>query len=83
MTPLADELLRVLQSGEMLQAASFPKILHAVGFGVDRVSVGAVESAMTELINAGLCERQFRRGRCYYAALPGQSIETARHVGPG
>ena len=58
MSPLAGELHRILKSGETLRADSFPNILHALGFGVDRVSVEQVEGALTEVINAGLADRE-------------------------
>ena len=83
MTPLAVELHRILSSGEVLMASSFPAILHAIGYGTDRVELPEVEIALAELIDAGLVGRQWRRGRCYFAALPGQKAAPSRDDGPG
>ena len=53
---------------------SFSAILHAVGFGVDRVSLGAVAGALTELINDGQMEVQWRRGRRYFQATHNNQV---------
>lgn len=71
MTPLAAELHRILETGEVLRADSFPKILHATGYdGPDPMPITDIEAAMAELINSGLAEREWRRGRCYFRAMP-------------
>ena len=77
MTPLADEIVWILRtSDEALLAESVVNVLDAIGYGTVRVPVGEVESALEELMTAGLCERQYRRGRCYYAAIPTPKTET-------
>jgi len=74
MSDLGVELLRVLESGEVLRADSFPSILHAVGF--DRPSpmpITEIETALVQLVDAGDIEIEWRRGRRYYRAVNGDA----------
>ena len=83
MTALASELRRILQSGEVLQASSFPPILNAIGYGTERVEIDAVKAALEELLQAGHAKRESRRGRVYYRQMWGPAVEIAHEDGSG
>ncbi len=70
MSPLATALVEIFDSGcqPPLRADSFPSILRATSYSLDRVEVVEVEAALTELMSVGRVERIWRRGRAYYQA---------------
>ena len=76
MTGLAAAILKILTSGAQppLLAESFPSILNAIGYSEGPVLVGAVETALSDLINAGLADREWRRGRAYYRAMHNEQV---------
>ena len=84
MTALADEILWLLRTGgEALMPEQMINVLNVTGYGTEKVPLPEIEVALDELMTAGLAQRELRRGRCYYSKMPGQSIETTRHVGSG
>lgn len=66
---LAAELHRILASGEVLRAESFPSILNATGYGTNRVPVVEIETALNGLVALGHVEVEHRRGRRYFRAM--------------
>ena len=70
MTPLAAELLRVLESGEVPMASSFPALLRATGYDAPHPGpVDSIEEALAGLIALGSIEVEWRRGRRYYRVV--------------
>jgi hypothetical protein len=73
-TPLALELLRILESERdypPLSAASLVKVLHAVGYGDRRLEESIVQGGLEELMAAGQVERlHSARLGARYRAMP-------------
>jgi hypothetical protein len=65
MSPLAAELLRILEAEAghpPLSADSLQNVLHAIGYGTDRVPLPEIEAAVGELLAAGQVEVAWRFG---------------------